>query len=362
MIDDVTHGLIFTNIDGEIVEMNELAAQYINCEKNALIYEGYERIFDNLIDYEFRKLKFMEKLLNSGRASLNVESHLDNGEALFLKLESKFNYKLGLIVTTITDETELITLKRQLEQQNSLNAIGEMAASIAHEIRNPMTSLKGFIELLKMNSADDSKKYLNVMDSELHRMESILSDLLYLSKPKQRSFETLSINQVVEEVVELMQPHAIQHNINLIMKCYDPYTAKIFGNENRLKQMLINLVKNAIEVMQNGGTIMVSIEYTDDGVLLAVQDEGQGIAEAELKQLFTPFYTTKEAGTGLGLVLVKKVVEEHNGSVTVESFVGKGTTFKITIPFCEQSFCSEYKDDRSNYWFENDSRKTLPVV
>ncbi|MEL3960342.1 ATP-binding protein [Lysinibacillus endophyticus] len=362
MINDVPHGMILTAISGEIIDLNDIASNYIECEKCEIINCQHENIFDYLIDYNYSKLQYFANLMNNGRASINVSKTNRFGEEMFYKLESKFNYKMSMIVTTITDETENVKLKQQLEQQNSLNAIGQMAASIAHEIRNPMTSLKGFIELLKINSTEDGYKYLNVMDSEIHRMEKILSEFLYLSKPKERSFEKLSIAQIVDEVIELMLPHAVHHNVILRNHYHDNQSTLIFGNDNRLKQMLINLVKNAIEAMPNGGQITITLENKDSYIQLSVKDEGAGITELEQSNLFKPFYTTKETGTGLGLALVKKVVEEHNGSISVESTVGMGTTFIINLPFCEQNLQTQDEEELINYWTNRESVKKIPVV
>ncbi|SOB91853.1 two-component system, sporulation sensor kinase E [Ureibacillus xyleni] len=362
MINDIPHGVILTSISGEVIDLNELASNYIECEKCEIINSQHETVFNYFVDYDYCKLQYFANLMNNGRASINVSRTNRFGEELFFKLESKFNYKMSMIVTTITDETEIVKLKQQLDQQNSLNALGQMAASIAHEIRNPMTSLKGFVELLKINSTDDGYKYLSVMDSELHRMDTILSELLYLSKPKERHFEKLSFTQLVDEVVELMLPHAVHHNITLKSEQHDNYCTKIIGNDNRLKQMLINLVKNAIESMSTGGKITISIKNKDSYIQVAVKDEGAGIPDVEQKNLFKPFYTTKETGTGLGLALVKKVVEEHNGTISVESTIGYGTTFIINLPFCEKIRHTQDEDDFINYWNSRDSVKNIPVV
>ncbi|RTQ89743.1 ATP-binding protein [Lysinibacillus telephonicus] len=362
MFNDITHGILFTNINGDIVDVNDKALQYLQCEKSKIINKQHESIFINFVDYQFNKLQYFANLINCGRASINVSSINQQNEDVYFRLESKLNYKMNLIVTTITDETEKVVLKQKMEQQETLNSIGQMAASIAHEIRNPMTSLKGFVQLLKQSSPDDSQKYLKVMDSELQRMEAILTELLYLSKPKERMYKEISIVQVVEEVVELMLQHALANNIIIKLESYDYYKTKIIGNDNRLKQMLINLVKNAIEVMQNGGTITVKLENLNSGVQISVIDEGPGLSEMELSHLFTPFYTTKETGTGLGLALVKKVIEEHNGAINVESTVGVGTTFKISLPICEESICGENDDKIVELWFKNELLNRLPVV
>lgn len=361
MFNDISHGIFLTDLNGEIVDVNAIALQYLQCEKSQIIMKQHEQIFDSLDDYEYSKLQYFANLMNGGRASIHVSSVSENGKINYYKIDSKFNYNMNLVVTTITDETEMVLLKQKMEQQQTLNSIGQMAASIAHEIRNPMTSLKGFVELLRLNSDGDNHNYLSVMDSELQRMESILTELLYLSKPKERIYEHTCINRVVKEVIELMMPHAMKHNILLKMDDFNYYQANVMGNHNRLKQMLINLVKNAIEVMGSGGFIVIKLESYEGGVEVSVIDEGKGLSDEEMDQLFTPFFTTKSAGTGLGLALVKKVVEEHNGTIIVESAIGSGTTFKISLPTYDSQYLSRDEENLADMWMRQESLNRLPV-
>ncbi|RKJ17291.1 PAS domain-containing sensor histidine kinase, partial [Butyricicoccus sp. 1XD8-22] len=140
--------------------------------------------------------QYFRELSTNGQATVEL-SRKNDDRVLWLKLESKLNSSLGIILTTITDETEKYILKQKVEQHKNLNAIGQMTASIAHEIRNPMTSLKGFIELLKINCSENEKKYLNVMNSELERMDSILSEILYLSNPNERIYEEVQFTKII---------------------------------------------------------------------------------------------------------------------------------------------------------------------
>ncbi|RNC98431.1 PAS domain-containing protein [Lysinibacillus halotolerans] len=362
MFNDISHGIILSDKNGYILDANDMALEYFQCGKNHLINKQHEMIFEKLEDYEYSKLQYFANLLNTGRASVHVSGMNKHGEEIFLKLDSKFNYKMNMIVTTMTDETEIMLLKQQVEQQETLDSIGQMAASIAHEIRNPLTSLKGFLELIKINSSGDNLNYLNVMDSELQRMDEILNEILYLSKPKQVHYEEISVFQIVQDVVELMIPFALQNNIMLKIDSYNYYHLNIKGNHTRLKQMLINLVKNAIEVMVEGGTITIKLETNNDEIDVLVIDEGPGLTDREIDQLFTPFYTTKPTGTGLGLPLVKKVIEEHHGSINIESSVGVGTTFKISLPICDKKVICTEKEKLIDVWIKKESLDRLPVV
>lgn len=359
-----SHGIILSDLNGNVVDINEIALNYIQCERSQVVNQPKEIIFERFLDYPFIKLKYCSDLISNRYSSIDLVRKDENGKEMYFKAESKYNFSLNLIITTITDETEKVTLKRKLEHQSSLYAIGQMTASIAHEIRNPMTSLKGFIDLLQINSTEVSRKYLKVMDSELQRMDTILTELLYLSKPKEHFFDQISLYRVVEEVIEIMQPHACLDNILLQMEFEEDDICRIMGNENRIKQLLINLIKNAIEEMQSGGTITIGLKHHHNQFIeLFVRDQGKGIPEEEVNHLFTPFYTTKASGTGLGLALVKKVIEEHNGTLKVESLIGVGTTFNIQLPCIDGNHVFYNKNEELiNLWGKSNLINRLPIV
>ncbi|WP_264987393.1 sensor histidine kinase [Lysinibacillus piscis] len=205
--------------------------------------------------------------------------------------------------------------------------------SIAHEIRNPITSLKGFTELLKLNADNESLMYLSVIDTELQRMDQILSELLVLSKPANMKVELVELDYLMKQVIEFMLPDAIMKNIMIQYSATSPIY--IGGNSGRLKQVFINLIKNAMESMHTGGTITVELKKIDCSmVTVVIKDEGMGMDSQTLQNLFQPFYTTKSTGTGLGLAFVKKVIEDHEGFISVDSELQKGTAFQLYFPSC----------------------------
>lgn len=201
------------------------------------------------------------------------------------------------------------------------------------------------------------------MESEMERMESILSELLYLSKPSKAIEEKVSLLQILKEVVQIMQPHAYSNNVIIQLNSEDNCNSTILGNVNQLKQVFINLVKNAIEVMKKGGTITIELKDVHNKIQVSVQDEGIGIPEENLSKLFTPFFTTKEQGTGLGLCLVKKVVDEHQGKIVVKSTVGVGSTFILEFPNYTEGYTKiYYNDSQLKKWLTTQEVNSLPVV
>lgn len=223
-------------------------------------------------------------------------------------------------------------MEERLRKSDTLHVVGELAAGIAHEIRNPMTALKGFIQLLKGSVEGDYALYFNVITSELKRIESIITEFLILAKPQAIMYEEKHVTQIMRDTIDLLNAQANLSNVQMQLDLIDDIPP-IYCEPNQLKQVFINILKNAIEVMPDGGNIFVTIKALDqDHVLISLKDEGIGMTEDKLKRLGEPFYTTKERGTGLGLMVSYKIIEEHQGEIMVESEEGKGTVFHITLP------------------------------
>lgn len=172
--------------------------------------------------------------------------------------------------------------------------------------------------------------YFEVIMSELKRIESIITEFLVLAKPQATHYEKNDVAKVMQETVDLLSVQATMHNIQ-IEATYEP-VPPVYCDSKQLKQVFINMLKNAIEVMPKGGTITVSVQHVDERVRIAIRDQGCGIPKEKIKKIGEPFYTTKERGTGLGLMVSYKIIKEHQGRIDVESEVGVGTTFYITLP------------------------------
>jgi PAS domain S-box-containing protein len=228
-------------------------------------------------------------------------------------------------ITALKSQTDELILK-----SDKLSLVGQLAAGIAHEIRNPLTSLRGFIQLLQYKS-EDNQDYCEIMLSELDRINLIVGEFLILAKPQMVQFNKKDVNQIIRHVVTLIGTQAIMNNIHLDYKLATNLPT-ISCEENQLKQVIINLIKNSIEAMPKGGTITVETGMHDnDNIFIKVSDEGQGIPKDMLTKLGEPFYTTKEHGTGLGLMVCYKIIENHLGQLRVDSTLNEGTTFDIIL-------------------------------
>jgi two-component system sporulation sensor kinase A len=242
---------------------------------------------------------------------------------------SRGTYLLGGIVRDVTIENRTTELLRTSEK---LKMAGQLAAGIAHEIRNPLTSLKGFSRLLLKATGEQAERYYEIMDQEFVRIEMILGELLVLTKPQQASvYQDQDVRLIVHEVADLLSSQAILNNV-IIQEHTTPEPCVVRCDKNQLKQVFMNIVKNAIEAMPAGGLLVISIERDGKDVLVQIIDQGDGIPEDHLRRLGEPFFTTKEKGTGLGLMISHKIIEEHDGHIRYDSRTGEGTTVTIRLP------------------------------
>lgn len=219
------------------------------------------------------------------------------------------------------------------QRAEKLALVGELAAGMAHEIRNPLTAVKGFAQLLKSKEryAED-RETLELIGSSVDHIEGIVSETLLLAKPQEMGMSAVQLRNLVEETCKLMRNEAVLNEINLTL-CEEEGNFTILGDEGHLKQVLVNLVKNAIEATPKNGRITLSLELKDKSTaLITVKDNGNGIKPADLDKIGTPFFTTKPSGTGLGLSVSKRIIEEHQGTFDIKSKLGKGTTVMIELP------------------------------
>ncbi|GAB6180413.1 hypothetical protein JCM14036_17320 [Desulfotomaculum defluvii] len=236
------------------------------------------------------------------------------------------------ILSTTLDVTEIRTYQKEISRLDRLNLIGEMAAGIAHEIRNPMTTVRGFLQMLGSKKEYlKYKEYHDVMISELDRANSIISEFLSLAKNKPDNLQLQNLNLIVEAIYPLIKADAA--NLNKDVKIEIGAVSELLLNEKEIRQLLLNLVRNGLEAMSPGECITIKTYTEQDEVILLVQDKGKGIEPALLEKLGTPFLTTKPDGTGLGLAISYSIAKRNNAKIEVNSGP-KGTTFyvKFKVP------------------------------
>ncbi|MCY8545818.1 sporulation two-component system sensor histidine kinase KinE [Bacillus vallismortis] len=312
-----------------IIDANPLASKILGLSHEEIKKHS---LLDIISSYDIENLASPARQINFDEMDNEIPFLLSSSDNRKLEFSFKRNIIQNMNLAIFKDVTERKELEERLRKSDTLHVVGELAAGIAHEIRNPMTALKGFIQLLKGSVAGDYALYFNVITSELKRIESIITEFLILAKPQAIMYEEKHVTQIMRDTIDLLNAQANLSNVQMHLDLMDDIPP-IYCEPNQLKQVFINILKNAIEVMPDGGNISVTIRTLDqDHVLISLKDEGGGMSEDKVRRLGEPFYTTKERGTGLGLMVSYKIIEEHQGEIMVESEEGKGTVFHLTLP------------------------------
>jgi len=232
----------------------------------------------------------------------------------------------------VRDLTETKELQDQIVQSERLAALGQMVAEITHEIKNPLMMIGGFAQQLARTTKDQKKlKKLNIITGEVKRLERLLSDLREFYVTKAMALGPVDMAELLKEVFSLAKEDFRKHGIQAELKLDN--NALVAGDKGRLQQVFLNLVKNSIEAMESGGKLWVESQLSGDQLEIVVTDDGCGIPEKAQEKVFSPFFTTKKNGTGLGLCISKRIIEGHaGGSLSVTSKEGAGTSFKISLP------------------------------
>ncbi|GGA32687.1 two-component system sensor histidine kinase NtrB [Paenibacillus physcomitrellae] len=239
-------------------------------------------------------------------------------------------------VVVVQDITELETLRLELNNVDRLSLVGQMAAGITHEIRNPIAVVRGFLQLMREKSPDSLDHYYRIVLEELDRANSIINDFLSLAQNRPVRKEATSLGDIIHELTPLLWADANLRGQSIEVKL-DEHIPKLELNAKEIKQLILNLCRNGMEAMEDKGQLTLETRKVAAGVELLVSDTGPGIPLNKRENLFQPFFTTKAKGTGLGLALCKSIVERHNGKVSVDSEVGVGTTFSILFPYPPQA-------------------------
>jgi PAS domain S-box-containing protein len=337
LIDSLPKAVI-VHQDNKVIYVNKEALTMIGAKQKE------EVIGTSIYNYVFPEYK--ERLIERLNQVKKEVLPLNNIEYKFKKLDgSVFVFEGASMFITYGGKEAVLSIgnditkrKEQTEQllqkSEKLALLGQMAAGIAHEIRNPLTSIKGFIQLFK--SETHQAEYYDIVLSELDRINNIVGEFLVLAKPTAAVFTEKDVRELIKDVVTLINTQSILNNVQIFVE-FESDLPKISCEENQLKQVFLNLLKNAIEAMPSGGNIDVNVKGKEEGkVSIQIIDQGIGIPKDRIQTLGEPFYTTKEKGTGLGLMTCYKIIESHNGQLTIDSAVDEGTTIEITLPTITQ--------------------------
>lgn len=232
-------------------------------------------------------------------------------------------------LVVIQDITERLAMEKEMFRLQSLNLIGEMAASVGHEIRNPMTTVRGFLQMFAAKAENaHQREIFDLMVEELDRANSIIGEFLSLSRDKRVHLEEINLNQVVQTLYPLIKADALKLNMDVELQLQE--VDSVFVDEKEIRQLILNLTRNGLEAMTDGGKLTISVYQEGVKVVLAVQDQGHGIKDEVLDQLGRPFFTTKDFGTGLGLAVCYSVAHRNNASIDIETG-STGTVFSVSF-------------------------------
>ena len=248
------------------------------------------------------------------------------------QLRNRDGTRIGTVML-IRDQREIQTMEEQLERSRRLASLGRMAAGIAHEIRNPLGTLRGFAQYFGNRADDDptAGEYSRLMVEEIDRLNRAIGALLQFARPRDPEFQVIPLKHLFERVKTLTAPDVAAAGTKLEQELSD-HDLTVLGDSDLLLQALLNLVHNSVSATPAGGAVTLSAERTADTVRIAVDDTGCGLSPKEREQMFEPFYTTRKAGTGLGLAVVHQIIEQHGGHIEVESIQGRGTRVTLVLP------------------------------
>lgn len=295
---------------------------------------------------EFDRIADRQKYLLQGRSFKNSRSKELRKNGSVFEAETTVapiydkNKEIVALSLITRDITERLQAERLKIEAIKLNAIGEIAATVAHEVRNPMTSVNGFVQLMNEDPENPYRAYTEIMESEIERINLIASEFLILSKPNIKQRREVDVENKIIDVIDLFNPELTRRQINCSLYLAE-YPTTVFGNEESLKQVFINLMKNAMEAVRDGGNIMFFNSIVNNTISITLSDNGHGMNPETFKQLFIPFFTTKEGATGLGLVITKKIVLDHGGNIEFKELRKHGTELTVSFPIYS---LNKYKD------------------
>ncbi|MGO4537446.1 ATP-binding protein [Paenibacillus sp. 2TAB19] len=333
-IDETSFAVVLLDREGIVTHINELAIKLLRLKPEfnnvkLLLGESYRDIFVPELAAAYEEL--LQKALNGDRETL--QPYIE-GDKILLKsafsIRSTVNEQVAGAALLAHDVTEINQLRDEVGRMERLSLVGQMAASITHEIRNPMAVIRGFVQLIQERSGQTHHDYFRIVMEELDRVNSIISDFLSLAQNRALAMEMSSLNDIIRDMKPLLEADANLRGQSLLVELGEDMPS-IMVNDREIKQLLLNLARNGMEAMDEKGILTITTEYKDNVIELRIVDVGVGIPQEKMNKLFEPFFTTKTRGTGLGLPLCLSIAERHNGRIDAYSTEGKGTTFVVSF-------------------------------
>jgi len=331
VVESMADGLISVNREKKIVTLNRKAAEFLGAKEEDLKNKEISKVFginiENLLKEQGGVLRDWE-LRVSNKEGTQIPLSLS---AAPLKDENE--QEMGSVLL-LRDLREIRDLQERVRRSERLASLGRLAAGVAHEIRNPLSSIRGFAQFFqnRFKGQEKEQEYAAVMVREVDRLNRVITELLDFARPKEPHRESHNLQEILEQTLKVLEPELAGRNIG-VEKKLDASLPRILADRDQLSQAFLNLMLNALESMEGEGKLRISLESEGASALtISIADTGKGIPPEDLERVFEPFFSTKRKGTGLGLAIVHQIVENHKGQIRVESREGEGTTFRITLP------------------------------
>jgi PAS domain S-box-containing protein len=337
ILSSMTNGLITIDLENRVVTLNKMAERLLEKRSEEVI--GFPLAMALGPQHPFHGM-MMETLFHAKGVSYS-ELKLKKGEEILWLIAGTSlltdgeGKKIGALMV-FQDITEIKALEEKLRQSDRLAALGSLSAGLAHEIRNPLSAIKTFVQLLPKKSDNSSfmEKFHITVPREVDRINQLVEDLLELTRTRKRTLVSLDANHLMTQVIDLHGEEMKKRNVAL-EDHLDRTIPQIQGDPEQIYRALSNLVINSIQAMPNGGLLSISSSHENSKaplIRIIILDTGIGMDETTSQNLFSPFFTTKDKGVGLGMALTRKIVEDHNGTIEVTSEKGKGSTFVLKFP------------------------------
>jgi len=336
IFDGITDGLIIVDTEFRVVAINKAEAAFLGREPKDLVglpcYEVYCRGDVACGACPAHSTFATGKAALVPQLELSGSFHRRGVDVYTFPVKDRSGRTVQAI-QYIKDVTDRMKLQQQLRQVEQMTGIGQMAANVAHEIRNPLIAVGGFARQLHedMEPDDPRREHTRVILEEVTRLEQILREQLTLERHLQPVMRPVDVNQILRDVRKLLSHGLLSSQTQLVGDLQDGLPVTM-GDANQLKQAFLNIIGNAIQSMEDGGTVSVTSAQRGDDIIVTIRDDGPGIPSDVMSKLFVPFFTTRKSGSGLGLAVTRRIVENHGGDITAESQPGDGTSFTVRLP------------------------------
>lgn len=334
LVENLPIGLVALNAEYKMVMINNVAKSILLVTEEEAENLPTEELLPEIV---YEKIKTLNS--KNGLFEEKIDCSVSNGQVLPLEISASIlkdhDEKLSGYICLFKDLSEVQELKKEVERSRRLVSVGKLAAGVAHEIRNPLSSIKGFATYFRERYQDvaEDQQISEIMIQEVDRLNLVVGELLEFARPVTVSVNTIELRPFFENSLKLVELRALNANVDLMSELPEAGVFSRF-DPDKISQVLLNIYINAIDAMEEGGSLFVKVspDYQAKELNVQIRDTGTGITEENLIHIFDPYFTTKSSGTGLGLAISHNIIEQHKGDLLIESHTGEGTIVTINLP------------------------------